>query len=257
MGEARLGSVRGIRLGCRQEISVVRLLRRLVAILGFGGGLLFAAAFVTSYVNPGLVEHHARLAIQAEIGERVDVQLDRLEGSRLSAVARRLVGQSRAEADELRRKLREGLPRKIAGVVAQMQRLDCPCRAQVERNVTNWFEAGIRYQEGLQARLEALIRSQYMEVAEKVLREFRIFTGVNALVFLLLGIAVVVKRKAGVHLLPAAGVLAAASVAVGYFYLFEQDWLHTLLFGDYVGFWYLGSDWPPCCLATSCSIGPG
>jgi len=215
-------------------------LRRVIASLGFGGGALFAAAFVYSYLDPWQVEHHARLAIESEVRARVDAQLDRLDDSRLSAVARRLSLESQAKAERAREHLREGLPAKVAKVVAQMRQADCECRQQVEANVTGRLESLIRDQEILQARLESLIRSKYMEVAGQILREFRIFTGVNAVVLLMLGIAVVVRRKAGVHLLPAAVVLVAASAFVGYFYLFRQDWLNTLLFGDYVGHWYFG-----------------
>lgn len=214
-------------------------LRRLVALLGFGGGALFAAAFLYSWVDPGQVERQAREAIQAEVSARVGTQIERLDGSRLSAVARRLTGESKAGVELARQQLREGLPAKIATIVAQMQDANCACRTTVEASVTGWFESGVDIQEAMQARLESLIRSKYREVAGQIVREFRIFTGVNALVLLLLGFAVVARRKAGVHLVPAAIVLVAASIVVGYFYLFQQDWLHTLLFGDYVGLWYV------------------
>ena len=78
-----------------------------------------------------------------------------------------------------------------------------------------------------------------MEVAEKLTREFRIFTGTNALIFALLGIAAFFKRGAGLHLVLPALALVLAATVTGYIYLFNQDWLHTILFSDYVGFTYL------------------
>jgi hypothetical protein len=215
-------------------------LRGAVALLGFGGGLLFAAAFVYSFINPVDVEQRARVAIEAEVRSRVDAHIERLDGSGLSAIARRLSDESQAKVERVRQQLKGGLPARIAGISARMRNLDCECRRQVEANASAWLQGSILVQEDLQARLESLIRTKYMEVAGQVLREFRIFTGVNAAVLLLLGVAVVAKRKAGVHLVPAAVVLVVASVVVGYFYLFQQDWLHTLVFGDYVGLWYLG-----------------
>ena len=38
--------------------------------------------------------------------------------------------------------------------------------------------------------------------------------------------------------MPAAVVLLAASVVVAYLYLFQQDWLRTIVFARYVGLWY-------------------
>jgi hypothetical protein len=215
-------------------------LRRAIALLGFGGGALFAAAFLYSWVNPGQVEHQVRVAIEAEVRARVDAQLDALDEAGLSAIARRVSAESAARLDHARQQLREGLPARIAQVAARMREPGCECRDQVEAGVTGWLASSIASGEDLQARLESLIRGKYQEVAGQVLREFRIFTGIHAAVLLLLGAAVVARPRAGLHLLPAAVVLAAAFTVTGYFYLFQQDWLHTLLFGDYVGFWYFG-----------------
>lgn len=214
-------------------------LRRAIALLGFGGGALFAAAFLYSFVDPGQVEQRVRVAIEAEVRARVGAQLDALDEAGLSAMARRLSAESAAKVDHARQQLREGLPARVADVAARMRDPACGCRDQVEAGVTGWLGATIASGEDLQARLESLIRGKYREVAAQVLREFRIFTGINAAVLLLLGAAVAARPRAGVHLLPAALVLAAASTVTGYLYLFQQDWLHTLLFGDYVGLWYV------------------
>jgi hypothetical protein len=70
------------------------------------------------------------------------------------------------------------------------------------------------------------------------MREFRIFTSANAIVFALLGITALIRRKAGMQLVLPAVVLVGAAVIVAGFYLFNQDWFHTILFNDYVGFGY-------------------
>lgn len=88
--------------------------------------------------------------------------------------------------------------------------------------------------------MTTLIRSKYMETASQLTREFRIFAGTNAIVFALLLIAVLVKRQAGLHLLPSAFVLLLAAGVTAYLYLFNQNWLHTLVFSDFVGFTYIG-----------------
>ena len=79
-----------------------------------------------------------------------------------------------------------------------------------------------------------------METAAHLTREFRIFTATNALVFGLLILAVLLKRQAGLLLLPSAIVLLVAASITAYLYLFNQNWLHTLVFSDYVGFAYVG-----------------
>ena len=53
----------------------------------------------------------------------------------------------------------------------------------------------------------------------------------------------VLRPRASWHLLPAAVVLVLAAGVTAYLYLFNQNWLHTVVFSDYVGwayFAYLG-----------------
>lgn len=120
-----------------------------------------------------------------------------------------------------------------------MQDLDCACRKQIETSIREGFEWRIASASAAQERLSTLIRSNYMDIANQRTREFRIFTGTNAMVFALLLVAVFVKRQAGLQLLPAALVLLLAAGLTAYLYLFNQNWLHTLVFSDFVGFAYL------------------
>ena len=84
----------------------------------------------------------------------------------------------------------------------------------------------------------AIHSDENAEVVRALLREFRIFTAANALIFLLLGATTYWRRTAGLQLLLPAVVLVGSATLVGAFYLFAQDWLHTILFSDYVGLGY-------------------
>jgi hypothetical protein len=91
---------------------------------------------------------------------------------------------------------------------------------------------------GVQERLVGLIEASYASVRHSLLREFRIFTATNALAFVLLGAVTLVRRRATLQLLLPALVLVGAVVVTGAIYVFGQDWLHTIVFGEYVGFGY-------------------
>ncbi len=70
------------------------------------------------------------------------------------------------------------------------------------------------------------------------MREFRVFTGSNAIAFALLGVVTLLRRNATLQLALPAVVLAGAVVVTGSLYLFNQNWLHTIVFGEYVGLAY-------------------
>lgn len=225
----------------REFVAAVRPLLLLVSIVGT---LLFGSAFLTSLAQPGYVEDVAKNLIRHEVEKKVHEKIDALDEKFLAGKAGALIQKHAQEAEQARRQLREKVPERIAAEIAEMRNLDCECRRKIESHSRAGLEWTIAKAAQAKERLTALIRSQYMEVATRLTREFRIFTGANALVFSLLGGAVWFKRGAGRHLVPAALVLVAAAVATGYLYLFQQNWLRTVLFSDYVGwayFAYLGA----------------
>lgn len=213
-------------------------LRILVATIGFGGALLFGSAFVASYTHPTLVEGMAKDVIRAEVERRVHERVASLDAGWLGAVAGHLARRNAAEIATVRDRLADSVQAKVARIAAEMRDPECECRragAAVLLQPSLWRRDLLPL---VNERLTALIRDRYMDAAARLTREFRIFTAANGLVLLLLGIAVVVRRNARMHLLPPALILAGSAVVAGWFYLFEQNWLHTILFSDYVGLGY-------------------
>ena len=88
-------------------------------------------------------------------------------------------------------------------------------------------------------RVVDFIQSKYGETTNKLMREFRIFTGTSAVLFLLFATAPLIKPAATLQLLPVAVALLTTFVLCSWLYIFNQRWLHTVLFGDYLGWAYL------------------
>ena len=86
--------------------------------------------------------------------------------------------------------------------------------------------------------LHARMETAYAEVTRGLIREVRIFSSANALVFLALGAIATFWAGAGRQLLVPATILLGAALLVGCTYVFNQDWLQTVLLADYVGLWY-------------------
>lgn len=209
-------------------------------ILGIVGGLLFGFAFLASVTKPGFVEQLAKNIIRYEVERKVQEKIEAIDSAFLSSKAAVIAKGYAEEVEQIKRLLTQQLPTRLAKVIAEMRDLDCECRKKIETNIRDGFEWRIASASSAQERLTTLIRSKYMDTATQLTREFRIFTGTNAIVFALLLVAVFVKRQAGLHLLPSALVLLAAGAITAYFYLFNQNWLHSLVFNEYVGLAYIG-----------------
>jgi hypothetical protein len=217
-------------------MSVIRKMLLTVSALGT---VLIGAAFVVSLLDSGYVEEIAKDIIRRQVEEKVHEKIEALDESFLSSRAGALVKKHAEEAETARQRIKEKAPERIAAVIAEMRDLDCECRRKIENTVRAGFELRIAAASRAQERLTSVIRTKYMETAEKLTREFRIFTGTNALIFALLGIAAFFKEGAGRHLVLPALVLIVAAAITGCLYLFNQNWLHTILFSDYVGLTYI------------------
>ena len=215
-------------------------MRIFIGITSIVGALVFGFAIVLSYVNPAFVESIAREVVRIEVERRVGERLNSLEGSKIAELAKRASGKNASEIAELKRKIAEGVPRKVAEIATEMRNPDCPCRKAIEKTVADIFEDRTLELSRLNERLALLVRTKYMEVAGALTREFRIFSGANALVFALLGVTVLIRKRAQLQLALPAVVLVGAAGLVGYLYVFNQNWLHSVLFGEYVGLAYFG-----------------
>lgn len=213
--------------------------RRLALVLGALGSVFFSLAFAASFASPGFVEQAAKQVIRQEVEKQVRQKIDALDESFLLRQAQVLARGQAERMAQAQRALAQQLPERLSRVIAEMADLDCECRKKVEAGIRGGLEGEVAGASAIHERLMVLIRTKYLETARQVVHEFRIFTGINALVFALLLGAVLLKPRAGLHLLPSAALLLVAALVTGYLYLFNQDWLHTLVFNDYVGFGYL------------------
>lgn len=214
------------------------MIRSLMLCLGLLGTVLFGGAFVVSYTHPILVEQAAREVVRIEVERRVAAKLDGLDSSRILAFAQKALGRTDAQIEATRRAIRDEVSVRAAKVVADMLDANCECRRRLAEAAREADANQLSTLQEAKARLAGLIESAYASVSTSLLREFRIFTGSNALAFGLLALVAFVRKQAGLQLLLPATALVGAIALVGGLYLFNQDWLHTIVFGDYLGWGY-------------------
>ncbi|TDK20511.1 hypothetical protein E2F46_16035 [Luteimonas aestuarii] len=220
----------------KTDVATMLSRRALLAVAGLGF-VLFAGLWLLSMARPHLVEQAARTLLVEEVERRVGERLDLLSGHTVVGLARQTMARHAGEAEQLQQ-LQRMLPARVAGVVDAMSDPQCPCRAELAQRMHDGIGARLQQLARLDERLDGLVRGAYAHTAARLHREFRIFTGANALVFLLLGIVALRKRAVALQLWVPAVVLVAAATAAACLYLFNQDWVRTIVFDDYVGYGY-------------------
>jgi hypothetical protein len=213
-------------------------MRHFVLLLSLLGILLFGGALALSFLDPLLIERVAREVVRIEVERRLDEKIDSLSNTRVAGIAQRALQRTEVDIGRTQQAIRQDLPRKVASVIADMLNADCECRKRlIELAHRSEFER-LSSLAQVRERLVGLIESTYASVTHSLMREFRIFAASNAVAFVLLGFITLVRRTAALQLVLPAFVLVGAVVVTSGLYLFSQNWLHTIVFGEYVGLLY-------------------
>ena len=205
-------------------------------IAGIVGLAAFAFFFILTLSVPRWVETFARDYIAERVTERVDTTL----GSSLAAAneaipdaARKLLERNTSYREKLRAPSRE----LMAAALAEVRDPDCACRL---RALLHSSDGSLAALEPVNQQLRFFIHGTYMRVVTDLKREIRIFTAINAGAFLLLLVVSFAKPGAARHLFVPGLLLAASTLLCTFLYLFEQNWLLTIVEGSYVGYAYAG-----------------
>jgi len=211
-----------------------------IAILALSalGALVFGGAFALSLLNLILIERAAREVVRIEVERKVGEKIDTLSNSKIADLAHKALQKTDLDIQRAQEAIRSELPRRVANVVADMLNADCECRKRLVAYMERAEQERLSSLTQVHERLIALIEATYASVSQSLMREFRIFTASNAAAFALLGVITLFRRGATLQLLLPAVVLIGAVTVTSGIYLFSQNWLHTIVFGQYVGLAY-------------------
>jgi hypothetical protein len=213
-------------------------------VAGMAGAALFGLFFVLTFSTPQWIERFAIEYIETRVSESVDSRISSMrpeigEGAAVR-LAQGLHERNEAALENLKQTFKDGVREKWEAALAEVRDLDCECR----KKWLDTLEAGTRHRlltlEAANQRLTEFIQGSYMKVATELKRDIRIFTATNAVMFLLLVLVSFLKPQAVRHLFAPGLLLGLATLLCAYLYVFEQNWLLTVINGSYLGFAYAG-----------------
>ena len=215
-------------------------MRKLLLATSLVGFVLFSAAFLTALFNPILVERAARELVRIEVEKRVGDKVMGLTNAKVAGFAGRILGKNEADLAEAKRDLANGVSVRVARVVEGMLDPSCSCRGRIAAYLQAQEQARIARLTQVQEKLTALIEQAYASVSTNLIKEFRIVSASNAVAFAALWLVTFFRRRAALQLLLPAVVLCGAVGITLVLYLFNQNWLHTIVYAEYVGWGYSG-----------------
>jgi uncharacterized membrane protein (DUF485 family) len=213
-------------------------------LIGAVGALTFGFFFSLAVLTPNWVEDFAKDFVAHEVQSEVDARIDGLKlapGKNVFTQAAATIYQkNQVEIDALKTELKTHAHERMTEALAQISDINCECRQKIAKWLDDGSLFAIATRTAENAGLADFIQGYYLRIVDELKRDLRIFTASNAIVFLLLLLASFLRPQATTHLLIPAVLLLAATLLCSYLYVFEQNWLLTIIYHDYLGFAYLG-----------------
>ncbi len=202
------------------------------------GMLIFSFIMASTFADRVVLEKAAIFAIQSKVQTEVKTKYPGLEaeGFLQSADALRDKFDSKGTA------IRKALEMKMDVAVATAISRYCGCKTvspKRQNMITGLFKSQNAQAVAISKKLEGFIKGKYDATISGLVRDLRIFSGVNIFAFLLILILAWVRPNARLHLLLPAGLLLISTVLTICLYVFGQNWFYTLMLGSFWGFSYL------------------
>ena len=213
----------------------------MLRMIGFVGTSVFAAFLYFTFSLPAYIEQIGQSFIQEQIRIQTDQKIDSLlpENNALVGIASKLLQKNQQDLQQVKQQLKSNMHEKMATAIAELRDLDCECRKKYQEMFQSSFKLKLGLLETAQEKLMDFMRHKYMEVATELKRDVRLFISVNLLVFLLLLLISFLKPIAIKHLFLPGVLLMVSTFICSYFYIFQQNWLMTIIYSNYWGFAYL------------------
>ncbi len=216
-------------------------------ILGILGAAVFVPLFLSTFVDPQLIERSGKSFVEWKLQAEADKKIDSISlpeptklENLLGAKAQELRAQTELKLEEVKRQLKADAPAILATQIAKLRNLDCECRRKWESSLRQSMLTKLVSLEMAKSKLIEFSHAKYMEIVKKLTRDVRIFLGANSLVFMFLFLASVIKPIASKQLFLPSALMLVSTAICSYFYIFEQNWLYTIIYNDYTGFAYIG-----------------
>lgn len=214
----------------------MRWINGLWVALGSVGALVFATLLVLSLAKPHHIEQMLKAVISQQVSRQVGAAVNAFDARFVATQADQWGGRLGAQVQAIRERLKRDMPARVNAEIERLQDPACECR-QVLQAQLNRIALQLD-------KLPQFIGQRYADTVRHLLGELRLFSGINAASFALVALggfmgfrgrlAPPVARSVCV----AAGLLLLALGAALWGYLFNQNWLETLLFNRWVGWGY-------------------
>lgn len=216
--------------------------RRVTITLSLAGIAIFGALSV--YVNafPRHFDETVQAIAIAETERRVNERLEEAAQSRTAEVVTHIAGAISPElgrdADRYRAILAMGADDVIGEILVVACRLSCEDRDGARDRLGGVLMRQVARHSGAIDRLESIVVGEFDEVTAEFRGDVGKMALGNLIAFAFALLLTFIRGQSARQLLVVSVLMTVATLAMFALYVFGQDWIRVIIFGDYLGWGY-------------------
>ena len=213
-------------------------LRWVLMAISAAGILIFSIMLTSTFADRAVLEKAAVFAVQKKVQAEVKTKYPGLKTEEFLQSAELLRDKFGNKGDAIQKALDAKMDVAVAAAISRY----CGCGTvtpERQNRITKFFKSQNIEAVAISEKLGGFIKGKYDVTISGLVRDIRIFSGVNIFAFMLIFLLAWVRPTARFHLLLPAGLLLISTVLTICLYVFGQNWFYTLMLGNFWGFSYL------------------
>lgn len=206
------------------------------------GCLLFGGVFFLTFLSPAVIDRSARGFIVQQIEKELLEGMGHEQGGGLAEKVSWLRERYAGEITSLKSQLELGVRQKVVEILNSVCDVECHERSgkSLTRLANRAIEERLTKLTDASQRLSEFVKGKYYALIAELLRDLRIFSAINTIVFFLVALLLSSRSRLARPLaVPAMLLFVATLVCIGA-YLFGQNWFYALFYSSYFGWGYAG-----------------
>ena len=202
--------------------------------------LIYGFIFILSFTSADTIRVGAKEFIKYQISKEIHTKIDKLNDNKLVKYVKNKSKEKSAKLQKYREFLKKHLSQKVNAITEKLSKEECECREKRRNFLKSILITQIDNTKKAISKLKEFIHYKYINITSKLIKDIQIASASSFLAMLLISSLLFFKSKLSIQINFLSLLMLLSTLTGSWLYIFKQNWFYTIIYNDYIGFWYMG-----------------
>ena len=202
--------------------------------------IVYGFIFILSLTSTDTIRVGAKEFIKYQISKEIHTKIDKLNDNKLVKYIKNKSKEKNTKLQKYKEFLKKHLSSTVNKITEKLSKEECECRKMRRNFVSSFLTTKINNTKKAISHLKEFIHYKYINITSKLIKDIQIASASSFLAMLLISSLLFFKSKLSVQINLLSLLMLLSTLAGTWLYIFKQNWFYTIIYNDYIGFWYMG-----------------